>query len=208
MATHSFVAFDMPEASDFSDLTGIRYDLESARSLAEELKTTLRNILDGRFSCSNVLDALSTAVLVRYCRPFSSGVRRKSLGDDVLATLNESQRAKHEHLKAFRDKHIAHSVNAYEENQTVARYVLERVHVEGIYAVECHHSRVIGLSSAEAQYVIELTTTMLRHVEGIIEIEKRKLLGKVRAIPLDELLSGESPSPAAPQRVDIATRRK
>ena len=208
MATHSFVAFDMPEASDFADLTGIRFDLESARSLAEELKTTLRDILDGGYSRSNVLDALSTAVLVRYCRPFSSGVRRKALGDDVLAALNESQRAKHEHLKAFRDKHIAHSVNAYEENQTVARYVLERVRVEGVYAVECNHSRVVGLSSAEAQYVIELTTTMLRHVEGIIKIEKRKLLDKVRAIPLDELLSGESPGPAAPQSVDITRRRK
>ena len=31
MAIHAFVEFEMPEAEVFADLTGIRYDLESAR---------------------------------------------------------------------------------------------------------------------------------------------------------------------------------
>ena len=34
MAVHAFVEFEMPEAEVFADLTGIRYDLESTRSLA------------------------------------------------------------------------------------------------------------------------------------------------------------------------------
>ena len=207
MATHTFVPFDLAEASDLADLTGIRYDLESACALAEELKSTLVDILDGGNSRPNVLDALSTAVLVRYCRPFSSGVRRKSLKDNILAVLNKNQRAKHEHLQAFRDKHIAHSVNAYEENQPVARYVVERVHHEGVYAVECHHSRVVGLSSTEVEYVIELTTTMLRYVYRALESEKQQLLEKVRAIPLENLLSGDSDRTIHTLGADIRRRR-
>ena len=38
MAVHAFVEFEMPEAEVFADLTGIRYDLESTRSLARRLQ--------------------------------------------------------------------------------------------------------------------------------------------------------------------------
>ena len=38
MATNTFIEVDLPEAADLADLTGIRYDLDSARSFAQMLK--------------------------------------------------------------------------------------------------------------------------------------------------------------------------
>ena len=139
MATHTFVEIDMPEAGTLADLTGIRYDLESARSLAKRFQV----MMEEEKPHFDFVDALTVAILVRYSRPFCSGVR-KWLRDDALRVLSEDQRHKHDRLRAFRDKHIAHSVNALEDNQPVARYVEGRADKEGVYAVECHHDRVVG----------------------------------------------------------------
>lgn len=184
MATHSFVEFDLLEASNLADLTGIRYDLESARTFAIKL----RNFMEEEPPNFDFVDALTTAILVRYSRPFSSGVRKR-LGQKALDELSDHQRQIHERLRCFRDKHIAHSVNSYEENQPVARFVEERVDVEGVYSVECHHSRVVGLSSVEIDNVIELTSAMLNYVNCVLEKEKQIILAKIRSMPFEELRS-------------------
>lgn len=207
MATYTFVPFNLPEASDFADLVGIRHDLESACNLAKELKCYLEHIFKQELNNMQNIDAFSTAILVRYIRPFSNGANRR-LGESVLGKLNKYQRAKHDYLKAFRDKHIAHSVNAFEEFQSVARYVEERVDVEGVYAIECQHSRVVGLSVEDVEDIIELATIMLCHLEHLLEIEKQKLLTKVRSIPLEELLSAEEFRHASSDKADIKKPRR
>ena len=122
-----------------------------------------------------------------YSRPFVTGVR-KWLGEEGLKVLDSQQRKKHERLRAFRDKHIAHSVNAFEENQPVARYWLERVKDEGITSIECNHTRIIGMSSADLEDVIELSTAMLSYVEARLKEEKR-VLEIVRQIPVEQILA-------------------
>ena len=181
MALHTFVELDFPEASSLADLTGIRYDLESAREFAKEFKS----VMERERPNTNLIDALTTAILVRYSRSFSRDVR-KPLRNEALDTLSSHQRQMHERLRDFRNKHIAHSVNAYEENQPIARYVAERVDVEGVYAIECNHTRVVGLSSVEIDGVIELTTAMLDYVDRVLKLEKQVILAKIRAIPVQE----------------------
>lgn len=156
MAVHAFVEFQIPDAQAFADLTGIRYDLESARSLA----TKLQRVMEGDNPDYELVDALTTAILVRYSRPFSKGIR-KCPKENALDELSEDQRHKHDTLLNFRDKHIAHSVNAFEENQPVARYVEGREYSESVYSVECHHGRFVGLSSSETESVIDLATAMI-----------------------------------------------
>ncbi|MFV1977223.1 MAG: hypothetical protein ACC651_15890 [Candidatus Scalindua sp.] len=136
----------------------------------------------------SLTDPLSTAVLVRYSRPFVSGVRAR-LREDALQHLSAAQRQKHDQLRAFRDKHIAHSVNGFEENQPVARYRIESVKEEGIASVECNHSSVSGLSSDDVEAVIELTTAMLSYVDSRLKEEKARVLKIVRKMPIEEILS-------------------
>lgn len=203
MTVHAFVEFEMPEAEVFSDLTGIRYDLMSARSLARRLQ----NVVEGEEPDYELVDALTTAILVRYSRPFSGGVRRWP-AEDALNELSEGQRQEHERLRDFRDKHIAHSVNAFEENQPIARYVEGREHSEGVYSVECHHGRIVGLNSRETEGVIALTTAMIEYVDSLLGVEKEALLAKVRSISFEHLLlKRESRAPLSPS-VDIRRPRR
>ena len=91
-------------------------------------------------------------------------------------------------MELFRDKHIAHSVNAFEQNQPVARYWDDQVMDEGISSIECNHTRITGLSSADIEDVVELTTVILRYVDSQREKEKARVLEIVRKIPIDEVL--------------------
>lgn len=64
--------------------------------------------------------ALIGAGTVAYARGFKSGVR-VSLDSDLLAAACPSfDRALHDYLVDLRDKHIAHSVNAFESAEAVA----------------------------------------------------------------------------------------
>ena len=204
MATNAFIEIDLREASDLADLTGIRYDLESARSFAQMLK--------GEYEAAQtnwaLADPLTAAILVRYSRPFVTGVRTRRLTEEALNVLSEPQRQKHDRLRAFRDKHVAHSVNAFEENQPVARYWVERVQKEGITSVECNHMRVVGLSLDDIEDVIELATEMIAHVDDRLAREKAMVLEVVRAMPVEEVLGRAIKEPAAPDPAKIGRRRR
>ena len=202
MAVHAFVEFEIPQAKVFADLTGIRYDLESACSLARRLQKEM----EGDKADYELVDALTTAILVRYSRPFLKGVRKWPM-EDALGRLSEDQRRQHERFRYFRDKHIAHSVNAFEENQPIARYVEGREHSEGVYSVACLHGRVVGLSSSETEKVMELTTAMIEYVDCLLDTEKETLLAKVRAISFDHLLAQQRSRTPLPHGADIRKSR-
>jgi hypothetical protein len=201
MATNSFVEIDLPEATDLADLTGIKVDLETARDFARMLKKEFESEKPNW----TLVDPLSTAILVRYSRPFVTGVR-SCLGEEAIQRLSGPQREKHARLRAFRDKHISHSVNAFEDNQPVARYWEERAKEEGITSIECNHSRITGLSSDDVEAVVELTTEMLVYVDTRLKEEKAKVLEIVRKIPLETVLSGAK-GPWFPDMKSIDKRR-
>jgi hypothetical protein len=186
MDRHTVIAVDLQEAAELASLTGIRNDLETTLSLAWRLKGEFAK---GQFDVDlDIYEALSTAVLVRYIRPFASGVRAR-LRKDALHVLTESQRQAHERLKNFRDKHVAHSVNAFEENQVVVEFSRERVREEGIQKVYVYHSRVVGLLRTDVEEIIDLAKTLLTYVKQRIKDEEARLLPFARALPLDDLLS-------------------
>ena len=193
----------MPEAEVFADLTGTRYDLESARSLARKLQS----VMEEEKPDYELVDALTTAILVRYSRQFCGGVRRWPT-EDALDELSEDQHYKHRRLRNFRDKHIAHSVNALEENQPIARYVEGREHTEGVYSVEYHHGRVVGLSLGETENVIELTTAMIEYVDCLLDVEKDALLAKVRSLSFDQMLLKKRIRTSLPHSADIKKPRR
>jgi hypothetical protein len=101
-----------------------------------------------------------------------------------------------------------HTRNAFEENQPVARYWVERVKEEGVVAVECNHARVAGLRTAGLNDVIELTTVMLTYVDDCLCQEKARLLEIVRRMPLDKVLTGTQKAFAIDESRKIGKRRK
>lgn len=206
MATHTFVHFEHPEAADLAALTSVRFDLSSTLRLCEYLEEQSAASANG-WPDREITDAFSTAILVRYSRAFLSGVRR-GLGEEALATLTDEQRSHHLRLRAFRDKHIAHSVNAFEDTRVQARYCLERVSDEGITSVSAAHYRVFGLSGQDVLDMKNLCTSLLSYVDEKIKDEECRLLAVLRAMPVQEVLSRPSAPLTGPDPHKIAARRK
>jgi hypothetical protein len=203
MATHTWADLYIPEAVTLADLGGISLDLESARQFAE--------LLAGEFAGEKpnwtLVEPFSIAITVMYSRPFVKGVRRR-LGETDLAILTSDQRAAHDYLRAYRDKHIAHSVNAFEENLPRANYCLERVNEEGITAISYGSGRVMGLSGIDLKNVVELTTVLGAYVHSLIAKEQEHLLVIVRKMPLEEVLAGGQKAFVVDTHAAISKRRK
>lgn len=112
-----------------------------------------------------------------------------------------------ERVRAFQDKHIAHSVNAFEDTKVQARYCEERVQQEGITGVSTAHYRVMGLSSRDVDDVIELCKALLVYVDAKIEEEKKRLLSILRSLPIAEVLTRPSSPVLMPDHSKIGKRR-
>lgn len=203
MATHTWVDLHLPEAARLADLSGILWDLRQAKEFAK--------LLANEFGTSrpnwHLVEPLSIAATVMYSRPFSGGVRHR-LGEDDLKVLTEEQRQAHDHLRAYRDKHVAHSVNPFEENIPRANYCVERVKEEGITGIGYGGGRVVGLSGADVAAIIEVTTVLEAHIETQIASEQARLLPIVRSLPLEQVLSGGQKAFIVDTRAKVAERRK
>jgi hypothetical protein len=147
MATNAFVEIDIEAAAYLADLTGIAHDFERAKHFAEQLK----EMIEG--GIHHVHEPMTIAILIRYSRPFVSGVRYH-LNERDLEELSPEQRAAHDGFILWRNKHIAHSVNVFEENQPVARYWVERFDDEGFSSVECNSTELAGMSLCNVEMVI------------------------------------------------------
>lgn len=205
MATHTFVHFEHEEADALARLKSIHYDLQSTIQLCEFFDAQCAQAANG-YAGSEITDAFSTSILVRYSRAFVSGVRR-GLGEEALAILTSEQRKNHERLRAFRDKHVAHSVNAFEDTKIQARYCLERVEQEGITGVSAAHYRVVGISSKDVSDTIELCNSFLAYVNEEIQKEQRRVLSFLRAMPVSEVLLRPSDPIMVPDHSKIGKRR-
>ena len=202
MATNTFVEIDIPEALDLADLTGIANDFECTKHFATQLKEMLlREPPD-----YSLVEPMTTAILVRYSRPFTTGVRRR-INEDELSTLLPEQRLAHERFRLWRDKHIAHSVNVFEKNQPVARYWVERFDEEGFTSVSCNSNQLIGMSLKDVEMIIELGNHFTEVLKPILKQEKKKVLEIVRSLPREKVLGMAKPA-SATNINDIAKVRK
>lgn len=166
---------DLAEAEPLADLSGAARDLESARDLAKYLAARFAS---GTFDLE-VVDAFSTAILVRYARPFMTGVRAK-LGEETLTNLTLEQRQLHDKFMAWRSKHIAHSVNPFEENHVVAYYNEQAVAETGIQSISVQQDRLVGLSMQDLEDIQKLANTVLAVVNARIDAENARVLEIVR----------------------------
>jgi hypothetical protein len=184
MAKSTFVDVDLAEAGTLADLSGAARDLESARQLAKYLAS---RFISGTIDLE-LIDAFSTAILVRYARPFMTGVRTR-LGDDTLNKLTPPQTELHETFVAWRSKHISHSVNPFEENYVVAYYDEETVAQTGIQSISVQQDRLVGLSIPDLENIQNLADTVLAIVNARIDAEKARVLEIVRGRPIGEVLA-------------------
>jgi hypothetical protein len=126
------------------------------------------------------------ASLMKYCRPFVTGVLKWGR-DDALAALTEQEREAHERMLAERNGYIAHSVGDMEVYVPVVR--LHRL-ADGSAEIEkvlCNHSRIAGPSSTHVEWLVRLREKMANFVRVEIAAEGERLLLLAREIGAEAL---------------------
>jgi hypothetical protein len=200
MATNAFVEINIEEAAHLADLTGIVHDFERTKHFAEQLK----EMIEG--GIHPVHEPMTIAILIRYSRPFVSGVRYH-LNERDLEELSPEQRAAHDGFILWRNKHIAHSVNVFEENQPVARYWVERFDSEGFSSVECNSTELAGMSLYDVEMVMELTTHFIEKLKPRLKCEKKKVLEIVQSLKREDVLVMAKPASVSNMK-DVGKVRK
>jgi hypothetical protein len=183
MATYEYVEVQIREARYLADLNGIQMDLQAAIDLCNRLLDIYRmEKID-----SELPEALSIAILVKYSRLFATGVRKRLSINDVSG-LTKEELDRHKIFIALRNKHIAHSINEFEENIVKAYYNNEKVYTEGITSISVGHARLISLSGYDAEAIIGLSKKIIDYVNVKMKAENAKVLELVRNQPIDEVL--------------------
>ncbi|GAX60960.1 hypothetical protein SCALIN_C16_0034 [Candidatus Scalindua japonica] len=202
MVTHTFVDIDIDEARCLADFTGIECDIRSAIKFSKLLIKCFESS-----GCDiDLIDAISTSILVRYSRAFMTGVRTRINIEEICLDQNELK--KHKWLLDTRSKHIAHSINAFEENRVVGYYVLEKPEEKGITSISVQHGSVISLSSHDAKSVINISTKILEFVTKKIDKEKSRILSIVRQSDIKKFLQHGKQSAFNPNMNKPDKRRK
>jgi hypothetical protein len=202
-----FVAINIREAYLLADLAGIRDDLATAEAICNLLLKEEMEIKEDTVDFT-VTQALSTAALISYARVFKTSVRAKGLPNKIKKLLPEKFHDKHQWAINLRDKYVAHSVNAFEDNQVVASLFPEEHEHKGIFRITVRRSRLGAIGNKNVLDIRALCTTLMNEIDKLIKEEQDKVLEAARRIPIDQLYALQPTSNPLPNRSDVDKRRK
>lgn len=202
MAIWRFVNLDLPEAKLLADLTGILNDLKATIDICDLfLQERSRN------AELILLESLTAAVVVRYARSFKSGVRSR-VPTEILDNLTDEQKNIHDWIIGLRDKYVAHSVNAFEENTVVAYLVPEERGPKNVSSISVQQQRLVSLSNEDIAQLKSLSIVISENVTKLLELENKKVLEIARTLPMEELYNQKAKAPKLASRKDVLTPRK
>jgi hypothetical protein len=135
-------------------------------------------------------EALSGAAVVRYGRCFKSGVRDR-LPELALDAAPEVLKDTHEFVLDLRDKHVAHSVNPFEENDVTVQIADHYASSQEICAVNTAHGRAVGFPSDKPSQLKSLAEWWVAWLNTEMEKEKVLLLQLAKTFPLESLKENE-----------------
>ncbi len=153
------------------------------------------------------MTALCVAALISYGRTFASGVR-SGITKGQLERLPQELQRWHAYLKDIRDKFVAHSVNAFEENSVKVYLVPEEHGERAVSSVSVQGGRVMMLSPSDMASLKELAVALVRIIEADADAEKKNVLAYAQSLPVDQLYEAEAGPAFDPAASDVATARK
>ena len=159
-----------PVETPLSDLHGCFDDLFAAREFAERLVAEF----DKDSPDSMLLDALTTALFVRYCRSFTTGARIRLQVEDH-PSLTPTERKLHARLREVRDWHIAHPVNLQEIQALYVAFDPNPAATTGVIGISATSSTDLGITSHEAEGAVSLCKHWLDWLRPLINQEYTQL---------------------------------
>lgn len=201
MATHTYVVLEIDEARYLANLVGIEYDLKTTIDWCDQFSQLMSD--RDKFW---MVEPVTTAILVRLIRAFGGG-KRHSDAKHILSLLSKEEKEQYEYFKNVRDKHIAHSVNEFEDNEVQAYYI-EGAAENGVNSIGLGSGRVIGLSSNEINNIRCICQALMAKVKLEMETEERKLLELTSSYTAEDILSLKMKSPKNPKEIDASKGRR
>jgi hypothetical protein len=205
MATWRYVDFSKPEAQRLADLSGIRYDLQSVQEYCELFLA--REFPGSSIEESRLMTALCVSAIVSYGRTLATGVR-SGISKEQIERLPHELQERHTFFKDVRDKFIAHSVNAFEDNSVKVYLVPEERGGREISSVSVQHGRVMMLSPADMESLNDLAVALVGIVDADADAEKKEVLAYARSLPIDPFYEAEAGPPFNPGNSDVSAARK
>jgi len=174
-----------PQARALTDASAVLQDLRLAIETLQRLQTEL-----AKTKPDDVLShALWIAGLNIYARCFSQG-RRLGLSEELIRTAGEGALDFHQYLLRMRNRHVAHSVNPFE--QMVAGVVVDDIAtppvVVGVAVLTVRH---LGLEAGDIAQFEQLTRFAQMHVRLLCQGLEGELLKSAKTMDIEQVMRGD-----------------
>lgn len=173
----------LPEAQRLRDLAGMREDIHQALkyigAIEQQIAANWRDLV--------AWEGLTSAAAILYARCFTRSKARFSLPKDTLGLASTELQDTHNYLLAVRDKHIAHSENAYEHNYLVVQLALVDGRPVRVEDARVESRRLIGFSDPDIPKLRGLFEWMERHLTAMYEEERATVLEVLARVSLEQL---------------------
>lgn len=184
---------DFEEAKKLADLVSIVQDLGATMQTCSRLKKLLKE--DSKDTI--LIDSLWSTALTRYARCFADG-KRFGLSEDIFDGLQGEPKKVHELYINLRNKHVAHSVNPFEQIQVGLMLSPSSSDKKEILGVSTLAMRYITQSVDGVHQLGLLTKVLCERVCKIAKEYEEKVLDKGKQLPIDELYKKIQPRLTAP----------
>ena len=204
MADWRYVHFENKEAQRLADLNGVVSDLELVVSICDQF---LR--IDHTSSSESLLlsQSLFIAAVVTYGRTQGTGVR-SGVTLQQIERMPEALREFHKYFKDIRDKFVAHSANAFEENHVKLYLMPEERGERSVSSIGLGHARVATLSYEDMENLKDLGVAVLAIVNDEMNIELERLLQFAQSLPVEDFYNAPEPRPFSGGNASPAKARK
>ena len=184
---------DFPDAQKLADLAATIQDLRAIMQTCSRLK----GLLDENSKDSILIESLWVSALIKYARCFASG-KRFGLSKDIYQKLQGEPIKAHQFYIDLRNKHIAHSVNPFEQMEV------------GLVLSSTNESekKIIGVSTLAMRHIVSdkkgvhqlgsLSKIAQDKICSLAKNTQEKVLEEGKKIPIDELYKIARPRLVAP----------
>lgn len=184
---------DFPDAQNLADLAAIIQDLRTIMQTCSRLE----NLLDENSKDTILIESLWVSALVKYARCFASG-KRFGLSKDIYQKLQGEPIRAHQFYIDLRNKHVAHSVNPFEQMEV------------GLVLSSANESekKIIGVSTLAMRHIVSdkkgvhqlglLSRIAQDKICYLAKDTEEKVLEQGKKIPIDELYEIAQPRLVAP----------
>lgn len=184
---------DFEEARVLADLGAIVQDLGAVMQTCSRLKELLRDESKDHI----LIEALWTSALIRYARCFAES-KRFGLSESVFDDLQGDPLGAHQFYMDLRNKHIAHSVNPFEQME-VGLVLSPATNTEkGIIGVATLAMRQISSDVEGVHQLGLLAKVVLGKAHELAKHYEQKTLKIAKKMPLDDLYKRSRPRLIAP----------